>query len=531
MCDVNLEWEGYHLPEFEVPEGYDAQNYLRRLCEKGLVERYGALRAETDEALQQRLAYELGIINSMGFETYFLIVWDLCEWAARSDEWWEMHHDPYPYETYTEWQENDIWWNVRGSGAGSVVAYTLGITSIDPLQNGLIFERFLNPGRVSMPDIDLDYPDDARHLMVEYTMRRYGREKVAQIITFGTFGARAAIRDVGRAMDMPLPEVDVIARMIPAVPGKPVKIADVLNSEHEFFSSELAERYRREQELQTLLDTAKNLEGVARHASSHAAGVIVSDRPLQEYVPLNRPTSGDQGLGGVDRVTQWPMEIVESIGLLKVDFLGLSTLTVMRRAARLIEQRYGTVYTMDNIPYDVGHVGPDPTKDPDALFDMLGRGEVAGVFQVEGGGMRRLMMDMKPRRFDHIIAAISLFRPGPMDNIPEYVRRMHAAIYENKDEVQYHTPELEPILQDTYGILVYQEQIIRIASDLAGYEPGEADMIRKAVSKKKQKLMDEHRLKFTDGRHGPRLQPRSVRRHLGRHRVLCPLRLQQSSCR
>jgi DNA polymerase-3 subunit alpha len=499
MCDLNLEWEGYHLPEFEVPEGYDARKYLRRLCEKGLVERYGAQRAETDAALQQRLAYELDIINSMGFETYFLIVWDLCEWAARSDEWWELYHDPYPYETYTEWRENDIWWNVRGSGAGSVVAYTLGITSIDPLQNGLIFERFLNPGRVSMPDIDLDYPDDARHLMVEYTMRRYGREKVAQIITFGTLGARAAIRDVGRAMDMPLPEVDVIARMIPAVPGKPVKIADVLNSEHEFFSSELAERYRREEGLQTLLDTAKNLEGVARHASSHAAGVIVSDRPLQEYVPLNRPTSGDQGLGGVDRVTQWPMEIVESIGLLKVDFLGLSTLTVMRRAARLIEQRYGTVYTMDNIPYDVGHVGPDPTKDPDALFDMLGRGEVAGVFQVEGGGMRRLMMDMKPRRFDHIIAAISLFRPGPMDNIPEYVRRMHAAIYDNKDEVQYHTPELEPILQDTYGILVYQEQIIRIASDLAGYEPGEADMIRKAVAKKKQKLMDEHRLKFTAG--------------------------------
>ncbi len=499
MCDINLDWEGYHLPEFAVPDGYDAQSFLRQLCERGLSWRYGEQRAAADEGLQKRLAYELEIINSMGFETYFLIVWDLCEWAARTDRWWEMYGDPYPYESYTEWQENDIWWNVRGSGAGSVVAYTLGITSIDPLENGLIFERFLNPGRVSMPDIDLDYPDDARHLMVEYTMRRYGREKVAQIITFGTLGARAAIRDVGRAMDMPLNEVDVIARMIPAVPGKPVKIANVLDSEHEFFSSELAQRYRREEELRTLLDTAKNLEGVARHASSHAAGVIVSDRPLQEYVPLNRPTSGEQGLGGVDRVTQWPMEIVESIGLLKVDFLGLSTLTVMRRAARLIEQRYGTTYTMDNIPYDVGQIGPDPTKDPNALFDMLGRGEVAGVFQVEGGGMRRLMMDMKPRRFDHIIAAISLFRPGPMENIPEYVRRMHAAIYENKDEVQYHTPELQPILQDTYGILVYQEQIIRIASDLAGYEPGEADMIRKAVAKKKQKLMDEHRLKFTAG--------------------------------
>ncbi len=499
MCEVKLDWEGYHLPNFEVPEGYDANSYLRYLCEKGLAQRYGESRAESDDALRQRLAHELGIIHSMGFETYFLIVWDLCEWAARSDGWWEMHHDPYPYDSYEEWQENDIWWNVRGSGAGSVVAFTLGITNIDPLENGLIFERFLNPGRVSMPDIDLDYPDDARHLMVEYTMRRYGREKVAQIITFGTLGARAAIRDVGRAMEMPLPEVDVIARMIPAIPGKPAKIKDVLHSDNEFYSSELAERYKRDSVVKELLDTAQNLEGVSRHASSHAAGVIVSDRPLQEYVPLNRPTSGDAGLGGVDRVTQWPMEIVESIGLLKVDFLGLSTLTVMRRAARLIEDRYGTVYTMDNIPYDVGQIGPDPDKKAEALFDMLGRGQVAGVFQVEGAGMRRLMMEMKPRRFDHIIAAISLYRPGPMENIPEYIRRMHAAIYDDNDIVRYHTPELEPILQDTYGILVYQEQIIRIASDLAGYAPGEADMIRKAVAKKKKKLMEEHQIKFTEG--------------------------------
>ncbi|MFN2178189.1 MAG: DNA polymerase III subunit alpha, partial [Candidatus Promineifilaceae bacterium] len=499
MCDVKLDWQGYHLPQFDLPEGVDAHAYLRQLCEEGLAWRYGADRANHDEVLRQRLNHELQIIGSMEFDTYFLIVWDLCEWAARSDRWWEKHRDPYPYESYQEWKDNDIWWNVRGSGAGSVVAYTLGITNIDPLKNGLIFERFLNPGRVSMPDIDLDYPDDARHWMVGYTMRRYGREKVAQIITFGTLGARAAIRDVGRAMDMPLPEVDVIARMIPAIPGKPARISDVLDSSNEFHSKELAERYRGSRDVRNLLDTARNLEGVSRHASSHAAGVIVSDRPLQEYVPLNRPTGGEVGLGGVDRVTQWPMEIVESIGLLKVDFLGLSTLTVMRRAARLIEQRYGTIYTMDNIPYDAGQVGPDPTKAPEKLFEMLGRGEVAGVFQVEGAGMRRLMMEMKPRRFDHIVAAVALYRPGPMDNIPEYIKRMHAAIYQDKDIVKYHTPELEPILQDTYGILVYQEQIIRIASDLAGYAPGEADMIRKAVAKKKQKLMDEHRLKFTEG--------------------------------
>ncbi len=499
MCDVSLDSEGYHLPEFEVPSGYNAHSYLRHLCEAGLSWRYGQERAQNDQQLKARLEHELGIINRMGFDTYFLIVWDLCEWAVRSDRWWEEHQDPFPYSGYGEWKENDIWWNVRGSGAGSVVAYTLGITSIDPLVNGLIFERFLNPGRVSMPDIDLDYPDDVRHLMVAYTKRRYGEEKVAQIITFGTLGARAAIRDVGRAFDMPLPEVDVIARMVPAIPGKPVKIANVLDAEHEFFSAELTERYKQDSVVRNLLDTAKNLEGVSRHASSHAAGVIVSDRPLHEYVPLNRPTSGDEGLGGVDRVTQWPMEIVEAIGLLKVDFLGLSTLTVMRRAARMIEERYGIEYTMDNIPYDVGQVGPDPTKQPEKLFDMLGRGEVAGVFQVEGAGMRRLMMEMKPRRFDHIMAAISLYRPGPMENIPEYIRRMHASIYEDSDIVEYHTPELEPILKDTYGILVYQEQIIRIATDLAGYEPGEADIMRKAVGKKKKELLDKQRAKFIRG--------------------------------
>ncbi len=477
MCDVNLDPQGYHLPLFDVPPGHDAATYLRHLCEKGLIWRYGGERAATDQILRQRLDHELGIINTMGFDTYFLIVWDMCEFARKSD----------------------IWWNVRGSGAGSVVAYSLGITSIDPLANGLIFERFLNPGRVSMPDIDLDYPDDRRHEMVEYTVRKYGQEKVAQIITFGTMGARAAIRDVGRAMDIPLPEVDEIAKMIPAIPGKPIKIENVLDKDHEFYSADFAERHKSDGKARELIDTAASLEGVSRHASSHAAGVIISDKPLVEYVPLNRPTSGTEGLGGIQSVTQWPMEIVESMGLLKVDFLGLSTLTVMRKAAQLIEERHGVKYTMENIPYDVGHVGPDSSKDPKALFDMLERGDVAGVFQVEGAGMRRLMMEMKPRRFDHIIAAISLYRPGPMENIPEYIRRMHAALFENKDIVEYHTEDLKPILEDTYGILVYQEQIIRIASDLAGYEPGEADMIRKAVAKKKKKLMEEHRVKFTRG--------------------------------
>jgi len=274
MCDVNLDSTEYHLPEFDVPDGYTPETYLLALCEKGLIWRYGENRAATDDVLRQRLEYELGIIKRMGFDTYFLIVWDLCEWAARTDDWWAQFQDPFPYTSYNEWKKNDIWWNVRGSGAGSVVAYTLGITSIDPLLNNLIFERFLNPGRVSMPDIDLDYPDDTRHWMVAYTKRRYGAEKVAQIITFGTMGARGAIRDVGRAMDMPLDQVDVIARMIPAVPGKPIKIKNVLTDGHEFYSAELTQRYRKEEGVKTLLNTAQNLEGISRHASSHAAGVI-----------------------------------------------------------------------------------------------------------------------------------------------------------------------------------------------------------------------------------------------------------------
>ncbi len=479
MCNVNLDTKDYHLPIFDVPAGHDAPGYLRALCEEGLARQYGEERARTDEKLRARLEHELRIIGGMGFDTYFLIVWDLCQYARRVD----------------------IWWNVRGSGAGSLVAYTLGITGIDPIANGLIFERFLNPGRVSMPDIDLDYPDDRRSEMVEYAVNKYGQDKVAQIITFGTLGARAAIRDVGRALDVPLPEVDAVARLVPAVAGKPVKIDNVLDKDHEFYSADLDAKVKSEPRIRELIDTARQIEGVARHASSHAAGVIISDKPLVQYLPLHRPTSGEAGLGGIRSVSQWPMEIIEKIGLLKVDFLGLSTLTVMRKAAQLIEQRHGVRYTMDNIPSDIGMTGPgqDSDKGMEAAFDMLGRGDVLGVFQVEGSGMRKLMMEMKPRRFDHIIAAISLFRPGPMENIPEYIRRMHAALNEGRDVAAYHTPELKPILQDTYGILVYQEQIIRIAAELAGYEPGEADMIRKAVSKKKRDLMDEHKAQFTAG--------------------------------
>jgi DNA polymerase-3 subunit alpha len=286
MCEIDLDPKGYHLPPFEVPQGYDAESYLRHLVDEGLGRHYGD-RAGTPD-VQARKEHELKIIHDMGFDTYFLIVWDLCEFARH----------------------RDIWWNVRGSGAGSLVAYATGITSLDPLANQLLFERFLNPGRVSMPDIDLDYPDDRREEMINYTVEKYGQENVAQIITFGTMGARAAIRDVGRAMDVPLPEVDRVAKLIPG--GPKVKINDGLEQTHE-----LRELYEGIDYIHELIDTAQRLEGVARHASTHAAGVIVADKPLIEYTPLHRPTKGNEG--GV--VTQYTMEVLESIGLLKIDFL------------------------------------------------------------------------------------------------------------------------------------------------------------------------------------------------------------------
>lgn len=451
QCDLDLDSKEYHLPPFDVPEGCDAQSYLRSLCEKGLAERFPVV---TDE-VRRRLEHELAVIHQMGFDTYFLIVWDLCRFA----------------------RERGIWWNVRGSAAGSIVSYSLGLTNLNPLEHGLIFERFLNPGRVSMPDIDLDFPDDQRQEMIDYTVRKYGQDHVAQIITFGTMGARAAIRDVGRVLDVPLPEVDRVARMIPAVPGKPVSLADALEQVAEF-----REVYDSTDYIRNLVDKAMKLEGVARHASTHAAGVIIADRPLMEYTALHRHTSGDEN-SVIDRITQFPMEILESIGLLKIDFLGLSTLTVLRKALELIKQRRGEDLDLAKIPLD------DP-----AIYELLSSGQVMGLFQVEGSGMRRLLTDMRPTQFEHIVAAISLFRPGPMDFIPDYIARLHG-----EKPVEYRHDALRPILQETYGVCVYQEQIIRMATDLAGYTAGEADLLRRAVSKKKKEALLEQKEHFVDG--------------------------------
>jgi DNA polymerase III subunit alpha len=473
MCDVILDRTGYHIPKFPFPTEFaNSGAFLRDLCERGLRQRFED-RAETSE-IRDRLEFELAVIDEMGFNDYFLIVWDLTQFAAK----------------------NDIWWNVRGSGAGSLVAFVLGITNIDPLQNGLLFERFLNPGRVNMPDIDLDFPDDRRGEMIDYCVNQYGEDRVAQIITFGTLGARAALRDVGRTMDIPLNEVDALARVVPAIPGKAVTIRQALEEVPDFKAVyEDTERgYMRD-----LIDTAAQLEGIARHASTHAAGVLISDEPLVEYVPLHRPTKGGEASGGnsgsgegnLGIVSQWEMEVVDSIGMLKVDFLGLSTLTIMRKACELIERYHRARYTLATIPYRHRDGDSDYNAALDKAFQLISRGDTSGVFQVEGGGMTKMLVEMKPTRFEHIVAAISLFRPGPIEYIPTYIRRMHG-----DEPAAYHTPLLESILAETYGICVYQEQIMQIASNLFGYSLGDADLMRRAVSKKKEKDLKKHRSIF-----------------------------------
>ncbi len=474
MCeDLDLDDNEYHLPIFPVPPSFkDAEAFLRYLCEKGTEWRYGE-HTHTD-AVQNRLNHELRIIHNMGFDTYFLIVWDLCEFA----------------------RSKGIWWNVRGSGAGSLVAYSLGITNLDPLENGLIFERFLNPGRQSMPDFDLDYPEDRRSEMIEYCTRKYGTDKVAAIITFGTLGAKAAIRDVGRAFDMPQTDVDQIARLVPAVP-KPPKIYQLLGLDEkkpELRNNEFVEIYEQNEYVRELIDTAMRLEGAPRHASTHAAGIIVADRPLVEYIPLHRPTKGgDADDNPVKMVTQFPMETAESIGLLKIDFLGLSTLTVLRKACDLIKQHHGIDYDMSNIPFKPVKGDPEKTRMVEEMFEMLGRGESIGVFQLESSGMRQMLKDMRPKNFENIIAAISLYRPGPLQFIPQFNRRLHG-----EEEVEYLHPKLEPIIGNTFGIITYQEQIMQIAAELFGYDLGEADLMRRAVSKKKEKELMKHRAIFIE---------------------------------
>ena len=451
-CNVNLSQKGYHLPEFPVPDGFTAETYLRRLCEEGARKRYGE--RATGQQVQERLDYELGVINKMGFDAYFLIVWDLCRHA----------------------RENNIWYNARGSAAGSIVAYVLEIALVDPLHHNLLFERFLNPGRISMPDIDLDFRDDRRAEMLDYCVRKYGSDKVAQIITFGTMGTKAALRDVARVNDIPLPEVDRVAKLVPFVSGRQTTMQDAMAVQ------EFKEIYDSQAHLRELIDTAAKMEGTVRNAGTHAAGVVISDKPIVEYLPLHRPTSNSEETP-IKTVTQFEMGILEKLGMLKVDFLGLITLSVMAKACDMIERRHGIKFTLDNIPLD----------DPQA-FEIMGSGHTAGIFQVEGTGMTRYLVQMKPKTLDNIIAMVALYRPGPMAFIPDYIARMHG-----EAEVEYRHPALEPIFRDTYGIPVYQEQLMRAAVELASYTPSESDELRKAISKKKKEEIEQHRKKFVAG--------------------------------
>ena len=443
-CHVEIEFGVTKLPKFDVPEGYTSWEYLNELCFKGLEERY---RPVTEE-LKERLNYELSTIRNMGYVDYFLIVWDFIKYA----------------------RDHDIMVGPgRGSAAGSLVAYTLGITQLDPIRYDLLFERFLNPERVSMPDIDVDFCFERRQEVIDYVRRKYGDDCVVQIVTFGTLAARGVIRDVGRVMDLPYAQVDTIAKMIPQELNITIDKALQMNPEFK-------KAYEEQKEIHDLIDTAKRLEGLPRHTSMHAAGVVISQKDVSEYVPLSRASDGSI-------VTQFTMTTLEELGLLKMDFLGLRTLTVIQNAVHLIEQDAGVKLDMQHIDYNDKKV-----------LDSLGTGRSDGVFQLESAGMKNFMKELKPQSLEDVIAGISLYRPGPMDFIPQYIRGKN-----RPDTIKYDCPQLEPILKPTYGCIVYQEQVMQIVRNLAGYTLGRSDLVRRAMSKKKAAVMEKERQNFVYG--------------------------------
>jgi len=442
-CELTLSFGQHILPAFPLPDGQDPAAFLRDLCEQGCRERYGAV----TPAVRDRLEHELDIITRTGFADYFLIVWDFMRYA---------HETGIPTGPG------------RGSAAGSLVAYALKITNVDPLKYNLLFERFLNPERVTMPDIDIDFSVERRDEVIRYVADKYGRDRVAQIITFGTMAARAAVRDVGRALGLSLGLVDRVAKMIPQSPGMTIEKALQQNPDLVKFIAE-------NKQASQLLEAAKGLEGLPRHASTHAAGVVISREPLTEYVPLQ---TGSEGLS----LTQYPMDILEEVGLLKMDFLGLRNLTIIQETLRHLERQ--------GISLDLERLPPGDEK----TFRMLSKGETTGIFQLESAGMRNVLRELKPTSLDDIVAVLALYRPGPMEMIPQYIRAKHG-----ESRVSYAHPDLEPILQETHGFMIYQEQIMQISSRLAGFSLGEADILRRAVGKKKRELLAEQREKFVAG--------------------------------
>ncbi|MDO5520595.1 MAG: DNA polymerase III subunit alpha [bacterium] len=445
-CDVEIEFGNYKLPVYDVPEGYTAYEYLRKLCYDGLAERYESPGKE----LTDRLDYELSTIQGMGFVDYFLITWDFIKYA----------------------RDNDIMVGPgRGSAAGSIVSYTLGITNIDPIKYNLLFERFLNPERLTMPDIDIDFCYERRQEVIDYVVRKYGKEQVVQIVTFGTMAARGVLRDVGRAMDYSYAYVDTIAKMIPTELG--ITIDKALKQ-----NPELRKLYEDDEQAKILIDMSKRLEGLPRHTSMHAAGVVISNRSVDEYVPLSK--SGDDTI-----TTQYTMTTLEELGLLKMDFLGLRTLTVIQNAVRLANLKLPKEKQIDINKIDMADKN---------VYEMISSAKCEGVFQLESAGMKSFMKELKPQNIEDVIAGISLYRPGPMDFIPKYIKGKNA-----QDEIIYECPQLEPILSPTYGCIVYQEQVMQIVRDLAGYSYGRSDLVRRAMSKKKADVMARERQNFVYG--------------------------------
>jgi len=443
-CHVEIEFGVTKLPKYDVPDGYTSWEYLNKLCFEGLYKHYENPEGE----LTKRLEYELSVIQKMGYVDYFLIVWDFIKFA----------------------RDNDIMVGPgRGSAAGSIVSYCLGITNIDPIKYQLLFERFLNPERVSMPDIDIDFCFERRQEVIDYVVRKYGPDRVVQIVTFGTLAAKGVIRDVGRVMDLPYAFVDSISKMIPQELN--ITLDKALD-----MSSDLRKLYEEDEQVRTLIDMSKRLEGLPRHSSMHAAGVVISQKSVDEYVPLSLGSDGSV-------TTQFTMTTLEELGLLKMDFLGLRTLTVIQNAVQLAEKNTGKKIDMDHIDYD-----------DKAVLDSIGTGKTDGVFQLESAGMKSFMKELKPHSLEDIIAGISLYRPGPMDFIPKYIRGKN-----DRSSITYDCPQLEKILAPTYGCIVYQEQVMQIVRDLAGYTLGRSDLVRRAMSKKKGDVMQRERQNFVYG--------------------------------
>ncbi len=444
MCNLKLEFGRLHLPEVDLPEGKTADEFLADLCHQSLDKYY----PDTSPEMKQRLDYELEVIKQTQFANYLLVVWDIISFA----------------------KEHKILFGVRGSAAASIILRCLGITEVDPIENKLVFERFLNLERQEMPDIDLDFEDARRDEVIAYVSKKYGKDHVAQIITFGTLGARAALRDVGRALGMAYGDVDRVARLVPFRPGMTLERALEENNE-------LRVIYAEDKIIRKLVDSAQRLEGIARHASTHAAGVVISKQPLTSYVPLQRASKGD---GETTVMTQFTMEDIAHIGLLKMDFLGLANLTILGRAKEIIAKSRG-------VDIDLHNIAMDDAK----TFELLSSGETAGVFQLEGAGMRRYIKELKPTTFSDIAAMIALYRPGPMEHIPTFIKAKHGL-----EPIHYPHPALASILEETYGVIVYQEQVLFIVQALAGYSLGQADIFRKAMGKKIAAVMKKEQRNF-----------------------------------